>query len=91
MELSSVGDGLLVGRLDHAAEVLPGEEVQFELTPLCACGPALALPDAWADPWRSELAAWIDERRDHLVSVSGLRPDGCVPGEPTWLRLPEVP
>jgi len=70
---------------------LPGDEVQFELSPLSACGPALTLPTAWADPWRSELATWIDQRRDHLVTVSGLMAEDCVPGEPTWLGLPEPP
>ncbi|MBO6940830.1 MAG: CapA family protein [Deltaproteobacteria bacterium] len=70
---------------------LPGEEVQFELTPLSACGPALTLPEEWAEPWRSELAGWIDERRDHLVEVSGLAPVDCVPGEPTWLRMADAP
>lgn len=67
---------------------LPGEEVQFALTPLAACGRALTLPEHWAEPWRSELGSWIDERRDHLIAVSQLEAEDCTPGDPSWLRMP---
>ncbi|MAQ14827.1 MAG: hypothetical protein CMN30_08530 [Sandaracinus sp.] len=67
---------------------LPGEEVAFTLSPLSACGRALELPAAWPEPWRGEVADWIDRRRDHLVRVSGLVPRDCREGEPTWLELP---
>ena len=70
----------------HAA--LPGDEVAFSLAPLSACGPALELPAGWPEPWRTEVAEWIDRRRDHLLEVSGLVAQTCRPGEPTWLRLP---
>jgi len=69
--------------------VLDGPLLRFELVPLAACSPAALLPRTWPSPWRDEMAAWIDRRRDHLLEVSELRPaGGCEPGRAALLPPP---
>jgi len=56
---------------------------RYTLLPLAGCGPATDLPGDWAEPFRSELIEWHTERRDHLLTVSGLADAPC---EPSILR-----
>ncbi len=60
--------------------------VRYALTPLSACGSAIALPTEWPEPFRSDIRAWHDERRDHLLEVTGLASTECEPGPPHPLR-----
>jgi hypothetical protein len=61
--------------------------IEFALRPLAACGPAVALPSDWPEPWRAEATTWIGERRDHLLARTRLAsPGACTAGTVEMLR-----
>jgi poly-gamma-glutamate synthesis protein (capsule biosynthesis protein) len=62
--------------------------IRFALLPLAACGPATAALADWPEPWQTGMRDYIGERRDHLLSVAGLQPRDCRPGEVTPIPSP---
>lgn len=70
----------------HGRDGTHAAEIGLSLWPLDACDEPARFPRAWKEPWRTELVAWVRERRDHVVASTGLVQAPC--GEIGWLTEP---
>ena len=65
-----------------------GRLPQVSVLPLRACGAAAALPP-WPEPGRQIMLDWLDLRRRHIHTISGLVPRDCA-RDPFRLHLPSA-